>query len=125
VAVEAQDVLDAVLAHDSYVNGISRVQIRMADDDVPSPFDDLEVHRQHVIDNLEQHVEAWLDRIAAINRYVTVKDLLQNLGIGDEPAFFGDRSFEQTTSVNLMRVFGAHQVHRDVGVNENHSFASP
>ena len=125
MAVEVEDVLDAVLAHDSYVYGISRRQIRMADDDVPSPFDDLEVHRQHVIDDLEQHIKARLDRIAAINRYVTVKDFLQNLGIGDEPAFFGDRSFEETTSIDLVRVLGAYQVHRDVGVNENHSFASP
>jgi len=61
VAVEAQNVLDAMLAHDSYVNGISRRQIRMADDDVPSPFNDLEVHREHVIDDLEQHLEARLD----------------------------------------------------------------
>ena len=46
MAVEAQDVLDAVLAHDSYVYGISRRQIRMADDDAPSPFDDLEIQRR-------------------------------------------------------------------------------
>ena len=120
MAVEAEDVLDSVLAHDSYVNGITRRQIRMTDDDVPCPFDDLEVHRQHVIDDLEQHLEAWLDRIAAIDRHVTVKDFLENLGIGDKPAFFGDRPFEQTASIDLVRVFAAHQVHRDVGVNENH-----
>ena len=55
MAVESEDVLYAVLAHDSYVNGISRRQIRVADNDVPSTFDNFEVYRQHVIDSLPQN----------------------------------------------------------------------
>ena len=39
MAVEAEDVLYSMLAHYSYVDGISCRQIRVADDDVPSAFD--------------------------------------------------------------------------------------
>jgi len=125
VAIEAENLLDTVLAHDSYMNGISRRQIRVADDDVPSTFDDLEIHRQHIIDDLEQYFEARLDGIAAIDGNKTVKDLLHDIGIGDEPALLGDGSFEQTASIDLVRMLRTHQVHRNIGVDQDHSLSSP
>jgi len=125
MAVEAEDVLYAVLSHDSYVDGISRRQIGVADDDIPSTFDNFEVHRQHLVDDLEQYLEARLDGIAAIDRHVTVKDLLQDPGIGNESALLGNGTFEQTASVDLVRMLRAHQVHRDIRVDQDHSPTSP
>jgi hypothetical protein len=92
----------------------------MSDDDIPSAFDGLEIHSEDLVDDLEQHLETRLDRIASIDGDIAVKNLLQDLGIGDEPSFFGDGTFEKTTSVDLVRMLPAYQVHRDVGVHQDH-----
>ena len=74
-AVEAEDFRDTVLAHDRDVDGVSRRQIMMADNDLPSTSDDCEVHRQHLVNDLKQDVEARLDGIAVFDGDVTMEDL--------------------------------------------------
>jgi len=45
VAVKGQNLFYAVHPHDCEVNGVSCRQIRMADDDIPSALDYLEIYR--------------------------------------------------------------------------------
>jgi hypothetical protein len=54
-----------------------------------------------------------------------MEDFLQHLGVGDEAPFLGDGAFEKAASINLVRMVSAHEVHWHVGIDENHSFASP
>ena len=119
MAVEAEDFRDSVLAHDRDVDSVSCRQITVADDDFPSTLDDREVHRQHFVDDLEKDVEARLNCIAVVDGDVTMEDLLKDLGIGDEPTSLSDCALQQTTSVDFVRMLGAHQIHGDVGVDQD------
>jgi hypothetical protein len=49
-----------------------------------------------------------------------MEDLLQDLGVGDETLSIGHRTFNQPLGVNLARMWRAHEVHRDVGIDEDH-----
>lgn len=123
MSVETEDPFHSVLSHDGEMDGIPRCQFGMADDDVSSTLGDLEINREHLVDDLQQDFEARLNSVAAVNRDIAVKNLLQDLGIGDEALFFGDGTFEKTTSVDLVRMLPADQVHRDVGVHQDHSLS--
>jgi len=40
------------------------------------------IYAQDIVHSGKQRVECWLDRVTAVNRYVAVKDLLENFDIG-------------------------------------------
>ena len=82
--VEAEDVFDVMDPHDSEVNGIPSGQLRVADDDLACLLNDVEIDRQHLIDDLEHDLEARLDGVASVDGHIAVEDLLQDLGVGDE-----------------------------------------
>ncbi len=125
VTIERQDLLDPVPPHDGEVNGIPSREIRVTDHDVPGTLDNLEVHRQHLVDKLEQDLEARLDGVASVNRHVSVEDFLEDLGVGDQPSSLGDGPLEKAPRIDLVRVLRAHQVHRNVGVDQDHSPLAP
>lgn len=78
------------------------------------------VHRQHLIDDTEQSVESWLNCVAAIDCNISVQDFLQDLGIGNQTLTVGDQLLEQTLRVRFVRMRCANQIHRDIGVDQNH-----
>jgi hypothetical protein len=125
MAIETEDLVDAVLAHHGEVDSVTRGELGVANDDFSSLVGNLQIHGHYVIHHLEQDIETRLDRIATVDGDVAVEDLLQDLDIRDQPAPFGDGALEQTSGVHLVGVLGTHQVHGDVRVDENHSLASP
>ena len=76
VAVEAHDPLDPVVAHHRQVNGISRGQIRVADDDLACLLNDLEIDRQNLVDDLEYDLETRVDGISPVDGDIAVEDFL-------------------------------------------------
>ena len=78
------------------------------------------VHRQYLVDETEQGVEGGLNGIAAINRDIAVQNLLKDLGVGDQTLTLGDQLFQPSLGIAAMRVGRADQVHRDVGIDEDH-----
>ena len=123
--IEAHDLLDVMLPHDREVDGIPSGQIGVADDDLAGRGHGLESDRQYLVYHLEYQVEAGLYRVAAADGDKTVENLLQHLGVSDQSAALGDRSFKESTGVHFVRVLGAHEVHGDVGVDQDHTPAPP
>jgi hypothetical protein len=121
VAIEAEDFFDAVFSHDGKVDGVSRRQIGMADNNVACTLDCLEVDRQNLVNDFEHDLEARLNGIAAIDRDVAVEYLLKDLRVGQETTFLCDRSFEKAPSVDLVRMLAPDQIHRDIRVDQDHS----
>jgi len=76
------------------------------------------------VDHAEQGVAGRLDRIPAIDRDVAVQDFLEDLGVGHEALALGDQPLERSLRVGLVGVGRTDEVHRDVGVDEDHSGSS-
>lgn len=99
--VEAEDLGDVVNSEHGRMDRVASCQLGPRKDDLPCVLDGLEIDRQHVVDDLQEHVEAWLDGIPPANGDVAVKDLLQDLGVGHETTAVRDRSFEEAASIDL------------------------
>jgi len=75
---------------------------------------------QHGVNDIQQGVEGGLDGVESVDAAVAVEDLLKDLGVGDEPLAISDESFKHPLGVDFVRVRGSHEVHRNVGVDEDH-----
>ena len=73
----------------------------------------------HRIDDSEQSVERRLNSVLTFDCRVAVQNLLQYLGIGNEAPALSNAAFEQPLGIDLVRMGRAHQVHRDVGVDQD------
>jgi len=82
--------------------------------------DGFKIDREHFVNQTEECVESRLDGVAPFQGHVAVQDFLQNLGIRDQTLVIGDTALENLLSVALVRMHGTHEVHGNVGVNENH-----
>lgn len=119
-SVEAHDAVNAMSFHDCEVKRVARGQPTASQDDRFRPVDSTGVDGKHFVDDSQQRVEGGLDRIAPIDGDVAVKDLLQHLGVGHESCPLGDVSLEQPLRVSLVRMRSSDEVHRNVGVDEDH-----
>jgi hypothetical protein len=81
--------------------------------------------RKDLVHDAEQSIEGGLDGIAALDRNLTMQDLLQHLGVGNQPLSGRDGALERAPGVELMRMRCADQVHRDIRVDEDHSASVP
>ena len=54
-----------------------------------------------------------------------MQDFLQDLGVTAEGLACGHNLFDRSPRSLPVRMLAAHQVHRDVGVDEDHSSGSP
>ena len=118
--VEAHDLRDSLLLHDGQVNRVSGGETVCPQNDGLGSIDDRAVHREYLVDDAEQDVEGWLDRIAAPYRDIAMKDLLQHLGIGHQPSALGNEPLQQALRVGLVGVGGSHEIHRDIGIDKDH-----
>jgi hypothetical protein len=82
-------------------------------------------HREHLVHHPEDRVEGRLDRVAPVDRYIAMADLLQHLRVGHEALASGQRGLQQTLSVELVGMRRAHQVHRHIRVDQDHSGEGP
>ena len=118
--VEAHDARNSLTLHDGEVQRVARGQSRVAQDDALGALDVGELDREDPLDDAEQRIESGLNGVAAADRDVTVQDLLQHLDVRDEPLSLAQGSLEKLLRVPLVRVRRADQVHRDIGVEEDH-----
>lgn len=75
------------------------------------------IHRVH---DAEKRVERRLNGITTIDDRVAVENLLENFGSADKTFTIVDRALQQPLRITLMRMRRSHQVHRDVGVDQDH-----
>ncbi len=123
--VEAQDTFDPLLLHDGEMESIARRHMGAPEDNFLGALHCRYVHGEHLIDNSEQGIKRRLNGIPAIDSGVSVQDFLENFGIGDEAFAVADQPFKEALRVGLVRMVRADQVHRDIGIDEDHGFVSP
>jgi hypothetical protein len=86
--------IDSVLFHDGKMDGVTRRQPSISQDDLFGTLGGGLRNVKHLIDNLEQSVECRLDGVPAVDGDVPMQDLLQDLSIGDKALAVIDQLFE-------------------------------
>ncbi len=97
----------------------------MAEEHGARAVDGFEIDWKHLVHQAEERIEGGLDGVSPVYRGIPVQDLLQNLGIGHEALLVGDATLENPLSVALVGMHGAHEVHGNVGVDEDHPWLPP
>jgi hypothetical protein len=98
----------------------SRAESRRLPRTIAFAFDDGGVDGEYLVNHPDQRIEGGLNRVAPVDGHVTMQDLLQHLGIGDEALTVRDALLEESLGVGLVRVHGANEVHRNVGIDQDH-----
>ena len=72
------------MLHDSQMYGVTGGQVRVTEDNPLRALQDGATDSQYVVDDTEQSIKCWLNGVTAIDGNVTVQNLLEDFGIGDE-----------------------------------------
>jgi hypothetical protein len=125
-AIERHDLVDVVGSHNGYVEHVARrISRDGAKQNVFGVHDVGLGNRKDLVDDAQQGFECRLDRVPAVDRDVSMHDLLKDFRIRDQAVAGCDVAFEHPLRIDLMWVRGADQVHRYVRVDQNHASARP
>ncbi|MFZ0805146.1 MAG: hypothetical protein WAN03_03135 [Candidatus Sulfotelmatobacter sp.] len=72
-----------MLLHDREMHGVARGQALVREDNLFGSFDNRMFNREDLIDRAAKSVESALDVMTTIDRRISVRDLLEYLGIRD------------------------------------------
>jgi hypothetical protein len=122
--VEAEDARDLAPLHDGHVQRVPRGHIAGSGEDRLRLLDVGDLDRKDLVHDPQDGVEGGLNRVASADRDITMEDFLEDLRARDETFLVGEQAFEDLLGVPLMRMRGAHEVHRDVRVEEDHRVLS-
>src|SRR5258706_15911367 len=111
------------MLHDREMYGITRRQLPIPQDNLFRALCDRPINMQHLIHYAKKSVERRLDCVAAVDSDVTVKDLLDTLGVRNQTRAIADDFFEQWSRVALVGMGSAKQVHGNILVDQNHGCA--
>ncbi len=117
--VECHDQLDAISRHHCSMQGIAGRQARNSQDELSSTLDIREPDRNHLVDDTKQDIERRLNRVTSTDRNISVEDLLQHLGAGDQSFRRRNSGLDKVLSIRLVGMSRAHEIHRNVRVDEN------
>lgn len=106
--------------HDGDVECIARRDSLDAQNDVARAQHVAILDWKHLVDDSQECVQRWLYRIAAIDRDIPVKDLLEYLRIRHQALTRSDSTLEEALRIDLVRVLGADQVHWNIRVDQDH-----
>ena len=118
-AIKGQDLLYAMVLHDSYVECVPRGDIDMRQQNVFGTFRCCLFDGEHGVDNPEERIERLLNGVAAADRCVAVQNLLKYFGVTDQTGSCADKMLQQSLRVGLVRMRCAHEIHRDIGIDED------
>lgn len=123
-AIKAHDLLNAVPLHDRRVERIASGEPGRSEQDVTCPLKVQKVDREDLVDNPQKNVESRLDRLAATDRVIPIENFLKYFSVCNQPFPRFDRPFDHLLRPELVRVIGPDEVHRNVGVDEDHAGGS-
>jgi len=109
-----------MLFHYCQMNGITRREALVDKDNLFCAFDNRPVDRQDFVDHAQKGVEGGLNIVAEFDRDVAMQDFPQHLGIGHQALALTDQSFQQALGIGLEGTGCTHEIHWDIGVNQNH-----
>ncbi len=112
-----------MMFHDGKMNGVTGRQPTMSQDNLFRALGNRPIDSKHFIDDTEQGVKSRLDGVAAVDRNVAVQDLLKHFSIRNQALAVADQLLEPSLRVALVRVRRAHEIHWDVGIDQNHGCA--
>jgi len=113
-----------MLFHHGQVHRVARGKASVPEDDLLGALDDGAIHGENFIDDAKQGIECRLNRVAAVESNVAMQYLLQHFGIGDQALALAQQLLDPSLRVDLVRMGGAHQVHGNIGINQNHDYRS-
>jgi hypothetical protein len=111
----------ALAFHDCDVKGIARRQPAIPEDDRLGAIDGTEIDGEYLVDNTEEGIERRLDGITAVDRHVPMQDFLEHFRVRHQSLAIGDRVLEDSLGIDFPSVRAADEVHRDVGIDEDHA----
>ncbi len=109
-----------MMFHHGQVDCIAGRKPIVSEDELFSSFRGGKIHWEYFVHRVEQRVERRLYVATAINGDVAMKNFLQHLRVSDEALPLADQPFQQTLAIGFMGTRRAHQIHRDVGIDQNH-----
>ena len=112
--------MHALAFHDCDVKGIAGRQPAIPEDDRLGAIDSAEIDRENLVDNTEDGIERRLDGIAAVDRHVPMQNFLKYFRVCHQSLAIGDGVLEDSLGIDFPSVRGADEVHRDVGIDEDH-----
>jgi hypothetical protein len=118
--VETENPRDLPALHDRQVKRVAGRQLRAPQHNPPGALDVRELHGEDLVSDSQKRVEGGLDRVAPADGDVTMKDLLEDLRVGDETLLLRKDSLQNLLRVPLVGVRRPHEIHRDVRVEKNH-----
>jgi hypothetical protein len=114
-----------VLFHGGNVDGVTCRQLVPFEDDGLGPLDSRRIHHENLVVEAEQDVEHGLDGIPAIDGHIAMQDLLKDLSVRDQALALDHATLQQTLRFDFVGMGGSNQVHRDIGVHEDHRESTP
>jgi hypothetical protein len=120
--IEAHDFANAVLLHYGEVNRIAGRDSLISKDNPFGPFHDSMIDRQDFIDDFQQGIECRLNGIETFDGLISMQNFLQNFGIGDQSLALPNLLFDEQLRFELAGRVAAHQVHGNIGINQNQSW---
>ena len=121
ISVKAQDRSYLMALHYCDVHRIPRRKPRAALSDFSGPQNVRFLNCEHLVDNLQDCLECWLDGVSLVDRCVPMENFLEHFSIGHKPLSRGDQAFQQNLGIGLVRMRGSDQIHWNIRVNEDHS----
>jgi len=113
-----------MMFHDGEMDGVASGKLPVPKDNLLGTLGNAPINRQHLIDNTEERIKRWLDSIAAVDCNVAMQDLLKHFGVRNQALAVTDQLLEPSLRVALVRMSGADQIHRNIGVDQNHCCSS-
>ena len=123
--IEAQDTMDAGLAHHGSMQGIpgGNTFDRVYEGSGSADFQHAE--GQNVVGNRIKARKGGIDSIGPLYCRVSVQDLLEHLNIRDEPFATLYKPSEKRQCTVLVWMGSSNQIHRYVGIDEDHRRRCP
>jgi len=92
----------------------------MTKNDPLSTLEDGVVDGQYFIDHAKQRIKRWLNGVAAVDGNIAMQYFLEHFCVGDQALAVAQQLLHPSLRVDLMRMGSAYQVHRNVGIDQDH-----
>ena len=109
-----------MLLHNGEMYRIARGEIPVSENNFFRTLNMGALHGQNLIRQSQQGVESWLNRVAAADGHIAVENFLEYFGVSHQTLALAYEFFEPTLCIAPMRVRSTDEIHRNVGIDENH-----
>jgi len=79
------------------------------------------LNRKNLVDHVQHRRNSRSDSFTPPDRCIPAQDFLQYLRIGYQSAVVRNRAIQQHLRQHLIRMRSAHQIHRDIRIDKDHS----